>query len=449
MTRFFITGILVMAGLLAFGQNGGNSPFSRLGIGDLMTSDYVAIRSMGGLSASFSDANLVNVSNPASLGKLANTAFEIGVDARYSRLKEGQNEAGFWGGSINYLSLAFPLINPINQLLDQKELDLNWGMNLALLPFSRVSYENSFDEEMVNIGSINRQFKGSGGINQVLIGNGIRYKNFYAGVNLGYLFGKIKNERAVLYQEYTLPFHNHYSDEVSYTGLSWKIGLQYYYIISEGKEREDRSGARSITFGLFGNGPLSIKTTSNYLYSKVRQSNSYFGLGSDLRLEELDTLAAGIDLEQDGQLPAEISLGAVYRHGDKFMVGVNFTSNGWSDYENLADFGNFDDTWEFSIGGQFIPDINSYNYFHHRIRYRAGAYFGMDPRVIDGEQLKNFGLTLGFGLPVVAQRQLSFVNLGLEYGRRAGDTLIKENYLKFYLGITLNSNLWFYKRKFN
>ena len=380
---------------------------------------------------------------------MTNTSFEIGIDASYSRLKDGQNEAGFWGGNINYLSLAFPLINPVNRLLDQKEPDFNWGLNLALMPFSRVSYDNSIEEEMVDIGSVNRQFKGSGGINQVLIGNGLRYKNFCIGLNLGYLFGKIRNERAVLYGDYIIPFHNHYSDEVSYTGLHWNAGIQYKYIISKGKAQEDERGMRSITFGLYGNSPINIKTTSNFLHAKVRQSNSYFGLGSDLRREELDTLSSGIALEQDGKLPAEISLGAAYHHGNKWVLGINFKTSNWSRYENLADLGSFDNTWEFSIGSQFIPDINSYNYFHHRIRYRAGAFFGMDPRVIENEQLKNFGLTLGLGLPIVAQRQLSFVNLGFEYGRRAGDVLLKENYVKFYLGITLNNNLWFYKRKFN
>jgi hypothetical protein len=81
-----------------------------------------------------------------------------------------------------------------------------------------------------------------------------------------------------------------------------------------------------------------------------------------------------------------------------------------------------------------------------RIRYRAGFYHRTDPRL---EDLKQYALTLGFGLPVILPRQqTSFVNLAFEFGKFDTANAIKENFVKMSLGFTLNDSSWFFKRKF-
>jgi len=81
--------------------------------------------------------------------------------------------------------------------------------------------------------------------------------------------------------------------------------------------------------------------------------------------------------------------------------------------------------------------------------YRGGLRFGTDPRSINGSQIKQFSLNAGIGLPVVVSRQLSFINLGLNYRRLGGNIPIKEGLFGFNVGVTLNNNLWFLKRKFD
>ena len=83
--------------------------------------------------------------------------------------------------------------------------------------------------------------------------------------------------------------------------------------------------------------------------------------------------------------------------------------------------------YRLSMGFQYIPDATSYNSYLKRAAYRAGISFGTDPRMINGEQIKQYELNLGIGLPVVVSRQLSFINLGLNYGRFGGNIPIKEN----------------------
>jgi len=62
------------------GQGAVNSPFSRFGIGDIATENPMFIRQMGGIGTSYLDVTQLNFDNPASLGYLNQTAFDVGID---------------------------------------------------------------------------------------------------------------------------------------------------------------------------------------------------------------------------------------------------------------------------------------------------------------------------------------------------------------------------------
>ena len=142
----------------------------------------------------------------------------------------------------------------------------------------------------------------------------------------------------------------------------------------------------------------------------------------------------------------------MYEKINKLRIGAEYIAAGWSNYRNEAKPEDLLDTWRVAAGLEYIPDIISYNKYSRRIRYRAGAFYSLDPRSISGEQLKRYGVTLGFGLPIILPRQqTSFVNIAIEAGRfgLTGDTGLRETYAKATIGFTLNDNTWFFKRKFN
>ena len=433
-----------------FSQTGFNAPYSRFGLGDPISLDFASLRSMGGISTAYADPFFTNLANPASLGALQATAFEIGFDATRANLipDEGKSDVS-WGGNMNYFSLAFPLINPVNRLLDRKSTDFNWGMAFSLLPTSRVSHFTSITDRQEDIGRIKREYKGSGGTNQFLWSNGFKYKQWRFGFGLGYLFGSIKDERTVLFEEVILAFHDYALRESSYRGFSWKGGVQYEIDLSNGAGLEDERDVESITIGLAGNSRWNFRALSTVL--DARFENSYTGLaGPPVGNVEMDTLQFMEDVEIKGKHPAEFSLGLIYQKSNRWLVGINYRTTGWSNYQNALHDGQvFSNASQFSVGAQYVPDASAFKFYHQRIRYRAGFRFGTDPRVINEEQIKELGLAVGFGLPIVLSRQLSFINLGVEFNRRAGQIPIKENFVRFNIGVTLNNNLWFLKRKFN
>jgi hypothetical protein len=347
--------------------------------------------------------------------------------------------------------LAFPIINPVNRLLDRKGEEFNWGMSFSLRPFSRVNYFTSVDESLPKIGSVTREYRGSGGLNQFVFGNGVRYKNLSVGLGIGYMFGSIREERAVLFEPLRLASNNYQLNDASYRAFFWNGGIQYELDLSEGKGKEDARNVHAIRFGLAGHGAWNFRTVSTRL--STLKGISYGGLNDELPDEETDTIGYTDNLRLGGNMPGALSLGVVYRRGAKWVLGADFSTADWASYENElnseAEVDELAGSHRFAIGAQFIPDAASFQYYWKRMLYRAGLSFGQDPRVINGNQIKNFSVNLGIALPVYLSRQLSFINLGLETGRLRGGIPIEENFLRFNIGVTLNNNLWFYKRKYN
>lgn len=83
------------------------------------------------------------------------------------------------------------------------------------------------------------------------------------------------------------------------------------------------------------------------------------------------------------------------------------------------------------------------------MRYRIGSYYRQDPRIVNGSNVNDIGVTLGLGLPVLLPRQqTSFVNIAVEAGILGDGTPVREQYARLTVGFTMNDNTWFYKRRF-
>jgi long-subunit fatty acid transport protein len=149
------------------------------------------------------------------------------------------------------------------------------------------------------------------------------------------------------------------------------------------------------------------------------------------------------------KLPLMYSLGAQLMGNDKWSVGVDFSAAQWNQYRN---FGAADSvanqTYRISLGGEYTPNPSSlYNYLQ-RVTYRLGGYYGTDYVSLRGTTLSYYALTFGASLPF--RRSPDRIHTAIEIGKRGTENngLIKENFFKFSLGISLNDK-WFIKRKYD
>lgn len=432
-----------------------NSPYSILGIGDLNDQPYAASLGMGGLTATYHDPFHLNPLNPASLGWLRSTSFEVGVFGRRAELDAGRQTEEVWSGNLNYLALGFPLRNPINELLDRIVPEFSAGMMFSLAPYSTVSYDIEVNSPLSETSNSRGVFKGTGGTYRLAWGNGFRYKNFGAGVNLGYVFGRINNTRQAFIDGETIYYFDDFADDINVNGFVWNAGVAYdYEFKSLNRDGVLEPNGKKISVGLYGNSNMGFSTTSDRLYRRVYSVTDApiptGELGDRVKDLRVDTLINAIGVNEQGTLPAAYTFGLSYVDQDKLMVGVEYGSSLWSNYTNEAKPDDLSDAFRFSAGLEWIPDATSYNRAYKRFRYRLGAFYENDPRTFNGEQLTKRGLTIGLGLPLTLPRQqTSFVNFALEGGQFGLSDVIDENYFKMTLGFTLNDNSWFFKRKFD
>jgi hypothetical protein len=153
----------------------------------------------------------------------------------------------------------------------------------------------------------------------------------------------------------------------------------------------------------------------------------------------------------DLTLPSRFSIGAGIGKPRSWFVGGEYTAINSSKffnplYSSLTT--KYEDGYNVSLGGFFIPRYNSFNNYYKRVVYRAGLYYEKTGLNINNESINEFGISFGLGLPV--GDFFSNANLGFEIGKRGTtkNNLIQENFVNFQLSLSLNDR-WFQKRKYD
>lgn len=438
----FITAIMLVLGATALlAQPKYNSPYSRLGFGDPFNQNFTQLNGMGNVAAAFHDFYTLNTLNPASYGHLQFTSFEVGVNARYSSYNSSTGNEGIWSGNLSHLALGFPIKNPLNDILDRKKSKFNWGMAFALIPYTTVGYNVETRGPVMGVDTVSFGFEGSGGSYRILWGNGFKIKKFSFGVNMGFLFGNSTNERTVTFDNLETSYRDILIDEISVNGFVWNAGIQYdYRFMEKGADGTETFTGKFITVGLYGNSPNSFTTNASSLDRRI-----------SFEFNDIDTIRNVEEVIGNGRLPSELAIGVMGGKVNKWRAGIDFSLSNWSQYENDAKPESLQNSWRLAIGGEITPNFISYNNYFERVRYRAGIFFGNDPREDSfNEQLTNYGITVGFGLPIILPRQQkSFFNVAFEVGRFGSAESLRETYGRITLGFTLNDDKWFFKRKFN
>jgi hypothetical protein len=404
------------------------------------------------MGATFHDPYHINVINPASFAALKSTAFEIGLNATYTYTKSSKTTFDNWSGNLGYLSLGFPLKNPINQVLDRrKPSKYDWGMGFTLSPFSVVGYNLQITNTIPGTGEHYYRYIGKGGTYKLNWSNAVKYKDFAFGLNIGYLFGKFSNEQIITFGDLgSARYDDYFTSDISVGGVIWNAGATYDYVFKKRNELNELvpTGKR-IVFGLSGNLNTGYDITSTQL--KERINYAYITTnGSNASVYSVDTIVSPkVAATGKGSLPASVQAGVTYIKDNKYKIGVQATYAAWKNARNDFSSDVLDNSFRVAVGGEFVPNISSYNNYFKRIRYRYGVFYNTDPRTLNGFQMKRYAVTGGFGFPIILPRQqTSFINVGFEIGKNGIENSLQQDYYKINLGFTLNDNGWFYKRRY-
>ena len=183
--------------------------------------------------------------------------------------------------------------------------------------------------------------------------------------------------------------------------------------------------------------------------SRIFNTRSYLGasnFGDDVQINLIDF---GLN-KTEIIIPSIVSFGIGIGEERKWFSGIQYTLNAMNDFSHeFASLPEVDyqNAYQFSLGGFYIPDYSSITSYWKRIVFRMGFRHELTGVVINNFGLKESSINFGFGLPLAG---FSNTNIGFEYGSRRGDNenMFKENFWSFRVGFSLNDK-WFIKRKYN
>jgi len=427
--KVLIVFLLITSTCSLLAQGTSSSPYSFFGIGEQYSPRTSENSAMGGIGVAFNHYKYLNFTNPAAIAFLRETTYSVGILNNDLTLKTADTKQNSVSTSLNYIALGFPLGKKA-------------GFSFGLQPLSSVGYSlsnNDFDENE-NLSAITL-FSGEGGVNRVYGTFGIQIsKSLAIGIEADYSFGTIEN--SITNKRDNVSLASKYKEESVIRGGAITLGSQYQKMF---KSNLYFNAGATLKLG------NDLNTTGNeYLYSLV---------GSGATDIARDTIYAN-EISGKYKLPMKSIIGLGLGKRDKWHVGVEYQNQDALQPEGFTNITNSSYNYEksnrISLGGFYLPKINSISSYWERVTYRAGLRIEKIGLAVDGTgtganftSIDDFGMSFGLGLPL---KQLSTVNLALEYGKRGttSNNLIEENYFNVRLSLSLTASGqqgWFRKRK--
>ena len=187
--------------------------------------------------------------------------------------------------------------------------------------------------------------------------------------------------------------------------------------------------------------------------------------------QNYDTLSANANQSGKVNIPTHLQIGFNYNfwfqdakknnvfRNSEIGLHIGYSTQNWSNFStSFATSGNLTSAARLTLGVQYTPERKfnentSASKFLERVKYRVGYYQGKTPYITStGEGVDERGLTVGFGIPILAQNSLSSIQFGCAFGERysASATALKEQYIRMNIGLILAPSIfdrWFRKRK--
>jgi hypothetical protein len=424
---------LLLAGS-ALGQGLGNSPYSRIGLGDNVGNlGGVRQLGMGGAGQAAPNTGNVNELNPALLYYTPRTTFEAGFNGQFKTVRNASQSYRTGSGTLAYLALAVPI-------------NKRWGAAVGLKPYSVIDYEVN------TTGTVNgdpyavayKQYTGSGGLSEAYFAHGFHIlRDLNVGASASYLFGTLDQSNGTAITTSTVAANQLVVDreQLRYADFLLRGGIHYRHKV--GKDLNVNLGG-TYTF------PTNTKVTRQRTQEQRDANGALIGTAVSLTDDSGHTF-----------IPALTQVGFSLDNSRNFSVNVDGAYQQWSEFKAFggAPISQLSNTWRVGAGGEFTPDPGSVEHYFQRVTYRFGLSVAEMPYRPQGQVLYDRAIHWGFALPLPTATALesTIVSLAFIYGIRgntdylyggggSGASNVRESYLRAQLGVTL-SNRWFIKRR--
>jgi hypothetical protein len=335
-----------------------------------------------------------------------------------------------------------------------------FGFAFGLKPYAQRGY--SFSQSFaLGPDSIRHEYLGTGDINRLFFGFSAKLIDFDSlkwsvGTNLSSIFGTVNNER----RSYLINT-NASAGGIDYNSTRLKT---FHYEIGTILTKQFKGGHLVTLAGTYEpeqqltayqNSQLFFSTqdvTNPNTFSLITQTGETKGtitIAPNLTFGAAYTFSLKDKARNNKTRNSEFSLLASYNITDWSKFSNNFR-------DSIVNPG-YKKSSGFNIGFQYRPETellaNSVApKLFERMTYRVGYYNRTLPNTFNNVQLTEFGTSFGLGLPILADKTESSIQLGITYGKRgttqAGS--LNETFIGFNLGVVIapsSADKWFVKRK--
>jgi len=414
-----------------------SSPYSKYGLGLLtptLLPQNVAMGGIGVATNAINGYNNVNTLNPAANTSLKYTVIDVGMYGNFVKLsKTGVADQSNSNFRLSHVAIGVPISK-------------NSGLSFGLMPYSELGYQYTQTlkrgygtSSPADTNQINNVYSGQGGLSKAYMGYGIKVaKGLSIGANVSYIFGNLKNFSSTEYPDVGFTaFNSRQESNRSIGGVNFDYGVQYAI---------DFDYNRHLTFGYSGSASTKLNNESSFVVSQYTKD---FTTGDED--VAADTVVNVKNPNSKIQLPMINRFGVSYQVDGKYLIGVDYSMSNWSKYTIDGVSQGLNNTSSLNIGGQFNPNTNALNSYWSIVDYRLGAHFDKTYVTVNNQNINQYGVTFGLGLPLARNGTAFYkVNIGADLGQRGTlkNALVRENYINVHLSFTLNDK-WFTKYKFD
>lgn len=407
-------------------QNNTNSPYTRLGLGELAEKVSSSSAAMGGSAIAIRGRQHINMLNPASYSVVDSMTFMLdgAVSLQTMKIYNNQDKFRAKNSSFDYLSMQFRLAKRL-------------GISLGIHQFSNIGYNFSRSEVAKATPGVDadklkylKRFSGEGGLREAYIGLGFApIKNLSVGASISYLWGDFTRNSENIYPQGSMAYS--YKSTVNTSVSDYKLNFGMQYTIPFKK-------IEGITIGAIYSPKKTLKNDIEKI-TVINQSNIE-NLSANMNIPT--TFGIGLSYKKDYNL----TIAADYKMQKWGELGYTINSKEEDFNKTFAETNLFSNSHKISLGTEYIPNIYKRGYLSN-IKYRFGVYYNTPYYAIKGKKaLDEYGITFGLGLPLPRTR--SILNISGQYAHQKanGVNLDSQNIFKVSIGITFNER-WFFKRK--
>lgn len=351
----------------------------------------------GGFEIAYFDTLSLNNANYAQWPLLTQTTINLNMAYKRMSIETNSQSTVSYSGNFSGGHLAIPVIN--------KKL----AVGIALLP--AISSDQTIAIENVGVSTnVVETLKSTGNISEgsFITSYAISDNISLAGV-VSYNFGLIQDK-------ITLDYNSEgYFDIVMYN--KYKIYGSSFALHAFFKLNENIYSGLSLKFPA----KLTMKTEQNSV-----NSNEYV-----VESRKID-------------LPFRASYGMAYLFKNQYILGFDIDYQAWENGYKIEGVKqkSFANNYRVALGLEKMPSGRRFVPYPEKMYYRGGIYFGQINMLSNNNNVVEYGIGLGVGLPILSPNDR--IDLAIQYGKRGDLTknLASENIFKFNISVTASS-LWF------